>query len=124
MSRRGSRRGFWSRRIVSAIVNDVLDYPTNLSNRYSAKNNRKLVTFVCRAPKANNVWLVGDFNGWDPWANRMNRQVDGAWRLELLLSHGHHQYCFLVDGEPMLDPQAYGIARNDRNEKVSLMPVS
>jgi 1,4-alpha-glucan branching enzyme len=90
-------------------MNDVLDYrPLNLSNRYSAKNNLKLVAFICRAPKANDVYLAGDFNDWDPWANHMKRQVDGAWRLEVLLSHGHHQYIFLVDGEPVLDPQLTG----------------
>ena len=110
--------------IVSANMNDVLDYPLNLSNRYSAKNNRKPVTFICRAPEANDVYLVGDFNDWNPWANRMKRQVDGAWRLEVLLSHGHHQYVFLVDGTATLDPQAYGIAHNVRNERVSLVAVS
>jgi hypothetical protein len=40
------------------------------------------------------------------------------------LSHGHHQYRFLVDGKPMLDPQAMGIARNEQNEQVSLVAVS
>jgi hypothetical protein len=38
--------------------------------------------------------------------------------------HGHHRYVFLVDGKPMLDPRAQGIARNDQNERVSLIAVS
>jgi hypothetical protein len=42
----------------------------------------------------------------------------------LELTHGHHQYLFLVDGQPVLDPKASGIARNDRNERVSLIAVS
>ena len=105
-------------------MNEVLDYPLNLSSRYSAKNNLKPVTFNCRAVEANGVYLTGDFNDWDSWANRLKRQVDGALRLEILLSHGHHQYLFLVDGKSTLDPQAYGIARNEQNEKVSLVAVS
>jgi hypothetical protein len=40
------------------------------------------------------------------------------------LHHGHHQYVFLVDGKPQLDPTASGIARNERNERVSLTAVS
>jgi len=40
------------------------------------------------------------------------------------LTHGHHQYLFLVDDEPILDPKGTGIARNERNERVSLMAVS
>ena len=34
------------------------------------------------------------------------------------------QYQFLVDGEPMLDPRANGVARNTRNERASLIAVS
>jgi hypothetical protein len=54
----------------------------------------------------------------------MKRQPDGAWLIQVPLTHGHHHYLFLVDGKPTLDPRAYGIARNHRDEKVSLLPVS
>jgi hypothetical protein len=40
------------------------------------------------------------------------------------LHHGHHRYLFLVDDKPVLDPQATGIARDEFNEKVSLLAVS
>jgi hypothetical protein len=50
--------------------------------------------------------------------------ADGAWRTEVMLSHGHHHYLLVVDGRPMLDPLAQGIALNERNEKVSLVAVS
>jgi len=91
---------------------------------YSARNTVKPVHFFCRAPEAKVVSLVGDFNGWNPASHPMQRQVDGFWFLELPLAHGHHQYLFMVDGEPQLDPKASGIARNYRNERVSLIPVS
>jgi hypothetical protein len=42
----------------------------------------------------------------------------------LELPHGYHQYVFLVDDKPVLDPKASGKARNERNEPVSLMAVS
>ncbi len=45
-------------------------------------------------------------------------------RVSLELSHGHHRYVFLVDGEPQLDPNATGIARDDRKNRVSLIAVS
>lgn len=93
-------------------------------NRYSAKLNLKPVNFFCVAPNARCVSLAGDFNGWNPLANPMQRQPGGSWTAQIELHHGHHQYLFLVDGEPMLDPHAQGIARNERNERVSLMAVS
>ena len=49
---------------------------------------------------------------------------DGWWFIEVQLTHGHHRYRFLVDDKPVLDPQGTGIARNERNEQVSLLAVS
>jgi 1,4-alpha-glucan branching enzyme len=80
--------------------------------------------FFCDAPEAKSVRLVGDFNGWDLAATPMQRMPDGRWMASLELTHGYHQYLFLVDGQSVLDPNASGIARNDHNERVSLVAVS
>jgi hypothetical protein len=40
-----------------------------------------------------------------------------------MLIHGHHQYRFLVDGKPVLDPQAAGVGRDQSNEEVSIAAV-
>jgi 1,4-alpha-glucan branching enzyme len=94
------------------------------NDRYNAKNMAKPVNFYCSAPTALFVCLVGDFNGWNSFANPMRRQPDGCWFAQVQLTHGHHRYCFPVDGEPTLDPRGSGITRNDRNERVSLIAVS
>jgi 1,4-alpha-glucan branching enzyme len=93
-------------------------------NRYSAKKMAKPVNFICVAPEARRVSLVGDFNDWDPEAAPMRKQVDGAWTIQIPLTHGHHRYVFVVDNHPKLDPRAQGIARNEKNERVSLLAVS
>jgi 1,4-alpha-glucan branching enzyme len=96
----------------------------NGHERYSAKKMQKPINFICIAPSAQKVALVGDFNDWDPTAFPMKRQIDGNWLIQIPLHHGHHHYQFLVDGKPMLDPKAQGIARNEKDEKVSLIAVS
>ncbi len=92
--------------------------------RYSAKRMQKPVNFYFAAPGAQAVSVIGDFNDWQPAANPMRRQPDGTWTTQLSLHHGHHQYQFLVDGQAVLDPRAQGIARNARNERVSVVAVS
>ena len=92
------------------------------SNLYSANNMAKPVNFYCNAPQAISVCLEGDFSGWSSLA--MRQRVDGWWFLQVPLTHGHHQYRFLVDGQPLLDPRASGIAHNEANEKVSIVAVS
>ncbi len=53
----------------------------------------------------------------------MQRSVDGWWLAHVELAHGHHQYQFLVDGKPTLDPHATGVVRDERDERVSLIAV-
>ena len=97
---------------------------TESQRPFSARRTLHHVTFFCDAPRAESVTLVGDFNGWNPVATPMRRTPDGRWTASLELHHGHHRYLFLVDGTPTLDPNANGIVRNDRDERVSLIAVS
>ena len=84
----------------------------------------RAVNFVCNATQAKTVTLVGDFNEWNPAAHPMKQMPDHCWLLQVELKHGHHRYAFLVDGVLTLDPHAQGIARNDKGERVCLVPVS
>ena len=93
-------------------------------NPYSAKNNIRSISFRYLAPEAKEVFLIGGFNQWDPRSHPMRKYPDGAWRLKVDLSHGHHQYLVIVDGRPTLDPRAHGITRNHKNERVSMVAVS
>jgi 1,4-alpha-glucan branching enzyme len=91
---------------------------------YGAAKTLRAINFICNSPEAKAVSLVGDFNGWNPNANPMKQMPDKAWFLTVELKHGHHRYAFLVDGHLALDPMAQGITRNDKGERVSLVPVS
>ncbi|SPE60052.1 Glycoside hydrolase family 13 domain protein [Verrucomicrobia bacterium] len=102
---------------------DTIQAKPRLS-RYSPLGLVKPVNFYCAAPKAKSVCLVGDFNDWNSASLPMERRLDGWWFLQVPLTHGHHHYRFLVDGKPMLDPRATGVARNEANEQVSLLAVS
>ncbi len=101
-------------------MNDVLEKP--LAEHYSAKNSLRPINFYCDARQAKFVQIAGDFNHWCPVP--MHHRVDGWWYVQVLLCHGHHQYYFVVDGAPALDPMATGVGRNDRHEPVSLIAVS
>jgi 1,4-alpha-glucan branching enzyme len=94
------------------------------SNRYGAPPTLRTVNFICHAPRAHFVSVVGDFNEWNPTAHPMKLMPDKAWMTSVALKHGHHRYAFLVDGELTLDPRAQGITRNEKGERVSLVPVS
>ncbi len=91
---------------------------------YSGKAFTKPVNFFCAATTAKEVFIAGDFNEWNPKTHPMQRQPDGNWVVQLMLTNGHHRYWFLVDGVPTLDPRAQGVGRNDKNERVSMVSLS
>ena len=103
-------------------MNTVLERPT--ASPYSAKNMAKPVNFYYASPEAKTVNLIGDFNDWNPSSLTMQRRVDGWWFIQVLLTHGHHHYLFLVDGTPALDPKATGTVQADQYGKASMIAVS
>ncbi len=62
--------------------------------------------------EANEVFLVGSFNNWNPRAHPLRRDDFGDWSLELWLPRGEHHYRLLVDGEWRDDPAAQQTAMN------------
>jgi 1,4-alpha-glucan branching enzyme len=103
-------------------MSTTLDRPSGTHDQPTRTS--KPINFYCFAPEAQAVFLMGDFNRWNPASLPMQRKPDGWWFLQVPLLHGHHQYQFLVDGTPTLDPHATGVTRNERYARVSLIAVS
>ncbi|HUA67278.1 MAG TPA: hypothetical protein VMA13_01910 [Candidatus Saccharimonadales bacterium] len=108
---------------MKSTMNAVMESP-GLSP-YSARRMAKPVNFYCpAAPGARQVNLAADFNAWDPSSLPMHRRPDGCWYLQVSLTHGYHQYVFLVDGEPTVDPHATGTIEVEPYGKASIVAVS
>ncbi|HLZ55032.1 MAG TPA: isoamylase early set domain-containing protein [Verrucomicrobiae bacterium] len=108
---------------MTNTLNPVLE--RSASSPYSAKRMARPVNFYCSANRdAKSVYLLGDFNDWDPSSLPMERQLDGWWFVQVPLTHGHHQYLFLVDGKPAFDPHATETVRVELFGKVSVIAVS
>jgi 1,4-alpha-glucan branching enzyme len=59
----------------------------------------RVIEIAFFAPSASSVAVVGDFNEWDPLADRMERRGDeGVWRVKMKLRPGAYEYGFLIDG--------------------------
>jgi len=69
----------------------------------------KRVYFRLKAPDADQVVVVGSFNGWDPSGRPLKKGVWGVWRTHVLLEPGVYEYRFRVDGEWRNDPESEAV---------------
>jgi len=83
------------------------------------------VKFAVRAEPGKAVFIAGDFNGWDPWANKMSyKESKGVYVAKLRLTPGSHQYRFIIDGTWCADPENVLAVANDFGSFNSLIDVS
>ncbi len=57
------------------------------------------VELIFQAQEAEQVFVAGDFNNWDPAATPMKRHKEGYWKAKLRLRPGRYEYKFLADGQ-------------------------
>lgn len=77
-----------------------------MNPKYSAAGDSTLmaIEFELRNDKAGAVSVAGTFNDWSPDAGAMTRENLDHWVRTMALPAGTYEYCFVVDGEWILDP--------------------
>lgn len=75
-------------------------------------------------PHAQRVELVGTFTGWRDHARALRREPPGWWAIELEVSPGQHEFCYLVDGSIWLaDYGASGVRMSRDGHWLSTLAV-
>ncbi len=73
-----------------------------------AKKNTKTklreVKFSFESIDATEIFVLGDFNKWDPTADPLINDGSGKWNRVVQVLPGKYDYKFLVDGQWMVDP--------------------
>jgi 1,4-alpha-glucan branching enzyme len=73
-------------------------------------------------PDAKKAYLVGEFNDWDPEADRMVKRK-GTFHKLMSLEPGEYQYKFLIDGQWYSDPSGDDQVPNDFGTLNSVVKV-
>jgi 1,4-alpha-glucan branching enzyme len=81
------------------------------------KKKKKQVKFKLNAPKAKNVSVAGDFNGWDTKSHPLRPDKrDGSnemWQRIVRLEPGAYEYRFIVDDMWYDDPNSLERCANE-----------
>jgi len=70
-----------------------------------SKIKRRKVRFSVESAGAREVFLMGDFNSWNPKAHPMKNDGGGIWNKTVMIPLGKYEYKFLIDGEWKEDPK-------------------
>lgn len=82
------------------------------------------VSFLYTNPKAKTVCLAGSFNNWKPEPKTLHTSGAGNWWKETALAPGTYEYCLIVDGQWMPDPQAHESVPNPFGGRNSIVTVA
>lgn len=82
------------------------------------------VILTINAPEAKEVYLVGDFNGWQQDNSSRMKRENGIWRKNLKLKSGSYHYRFIVDGSWIEDHNNPKKVTNPFGQMNSLLEVS
>lgn len=75
------------------------------------------VQFAFPAPEAQEVYLAGDFNHWNPRENPMKKDRQGIWKTTLPLKPGRYECRIHADGNWENDPFCSCCVPNDFGSK-------
>ena len=77
------------------------------------KTAKKRLTFRFLEPSADEVSVVGEFNGWDAARHKMKKRDDGVWEKAVMVSAGRYEYKFVVNGQWQNDPANESLVPNE-----------
>ncbi len=88
------------------------------------KPARRRISFTLKAPDAQLVSLVGNFNDWNPNKHPMKKNSKGIWQKTVLLEPGTYEYKFCVDEQWLADTRNNSRCLNEFGTMNSLITVS
>lgn len=68
-----------------------------IQKRVTNESDKKGAEFSFYAPEAMEVFVAGEFNGWDSRSLPMKRDKSGTWKVKTKLSPGRYEYKFFGD---------------------------
>jgi 1,4-alpha-glucan branching enzyme len=96
----------------------------NHDNAKSADTQLVPVHFEFTSPTATSVCIAGTFNRWQPESKTLHSSSTGLWWKDTALAPGTYEYCLVVDGRWMPDPEARETVPNPFGGRNSILKVA
>jgi 1,4-alpha-glucan branching enzyme len=105
-------------------LNKIMKHNNNHDNGPSPDLGLVPVRFEFTNASARNVSVAGTFNHWQPATKTLHPSGIGHWYKDTALAPGTYEYCFVVDGQWMPDPNAKQTVPNPFGGRNSVLTVT
>ncbi len=103
--------GFGGKLSVLEIKDDILYYEKSPKHV-----EEDIYSFYYYSQDANRVYLVGNFNNWNPYIDKFEYKGNGNWILEKKFTKGEYVYAYVEDGEWKKDPLNTDTVQDNRGD--------
>ena len=94
------------------------------AKKAAAAPARKRVTFTLAADAGSEVYVAGDFNGWDPADKKLtDKKNNGVYSAVVTLAPGEYEYKFVINGTWCVDPNCKEWRQNSLGTLNSVLHV-
>jgi 1,4-alpha-glucan branching enzyme len=97
--------------------------PIILLNKNPVKLNHNKYLFYYKNSEARDVFILGDFNNWNPYSHRLMKNKSGIWEIEMDIPPGSYSYSFIVDGTYRKDPLSKEIVQNRFGQELTYIEL-
>jgi 1,4-alpha-glucan branching enzyme len=110
--KRPSRNLSKSKSALPARITDNISKTLALLSEHGTPRDIVTIHLKLYRPDANEVFVAGSFNDWQPRGIPLHLFSEGEWEVDLMLKPGIYEYRFVVDGQWTDDPLAARFAAN------------
>ena len=85
--------------------------------------NETIISFAYNSDPGRNIYIIGDFNSWDPYMYKLEEISPGYYYISLNIGPGRHYYNFVINGEKTADPNNFNNVYDSESNLMSFFDV-
>jgi 1,4-alpha-glucan branching enzyme len=97
--------------------------PVILLKKNPVKLDQNKYIFYYKNSEAKDVYILGDFNNWNPYSHRLRKNKSGIWEIEMDIPPGTYSYSFIVDGAYRKDPLSKEIVQDRFGQELTYIKL-
>ncbi len=110
---------------LTGIEFSIVDFGESFEKKIEnpIMGNEPLISFAYKGDPGRSIFIIGDFNNWDPYMYKLDEISPGYYFISLNIGPGRHYYNFVINGEKVADPNNYNNVYDRESNLMSFFDI-